>query len=189
MAARWRSTYSRKRRDSDPGIGAASLFLFLSRTTSGEQGRMLFTVSRAWRSSIPRSREFEARRTASARKRDGTLGLLFLTDLKGAMSCSASWSPPPVTAFYGLLAMMPILSLAVMLGGVSGRRQARSRWFCSIPVRFAGGGRVCLHRQPGRAGFVRDSGTDPPDHFWPVSVACTTLTAWEDPGSSVIQPF
>ncbi len=55
----------------------------------------------------------------SVEKREGTIGLLFLTDLAGydvvlgkAASCS-------LNAFYGLLAVVPVLALPLLLGGVT----------------------------------------------------------------------
>ncbi|MCF7762753.1 MAG: ABC transporter permease [Verrucomicrobia bacterium] len=55
----------------------------------------------------------------SAEKRDGTLGLLFLTPLKGydvilgkLVSCS-------VHAVFGLLAVVPMMALALLLGGLT----------------------------------------------------------------------
>jgi hypothetical protein len=55
----------------------------------------------------------------SAEKREGTIGLLFLTDLRGydvilgkLVSCS-------LNAFYGLLGIVPVLALALLLGGVT----------------------------------------------------------------------
>jgi ABC-type transport system involved in cytochrome c biogenesis permease component len=55
----------------------------------------------------------------SSEKREGTIGLLFLTDLKGydvvlgkLVSCS-------LEGFYGLLAIVPVLAMAFLLGGVT----------------------------------------------------------------------
>src|SRR5947209_10317361 len=45
----------------------------------------------------------------SEEKREGTLGLLFLTDLKGYDVVLGKLAATSVSAFYGLLAMLPVL--------------------------------------------------------------------------------
>jgi len=56
----------------------------------------------------------------SEEKRDGTLGLLFLTDLRGYDVVLGKLIATSFRAFYGLLAIFPELGLTLMLGGVSG---------------------------------------------------------------------
>ena len=56
----------------------------------------------------------------SAEKRDGTLGLLFLTNLKGYDVVLGKFIARSLNAFYGVLALLPILALPVLLGGVTG---------------------------------------------------------------------
>jgi ABC-type transport system involved in multi-copper enzyme maturation permease subunit len=55
----------------------------------------------------------------SSEKRDGTLGLLFLTDLKGYDVICGKLAANSLNAVYGLLAILPVLGLPVMLGGVT----------------------------------------------------------------------
>lgn len=55
----------------------------------------------------------------SAEKREGTLGLLFLTALKSPEMVAGILSATSVKALYGLLAAFPILGLAFLLGGVT----------------------------------------------------------------------
>lgn len=55
----------------------------------------------------------------SEEKREGTLGLLFLTDLKGYDVILGKLSATSLNSIYGLLAMLPILALSLMLGGVT----------------------------------------------------------------------
>src|SRR5712671_6724437 len=54
----------------------------------------------------------------SSEKRDETLGLLFLTDLKGYDVVLGKLVATSVRSVYGLLATFPILSLPMLLGGV-----------------------------------------------------------------------
>ena len=55
----------------------------------------------------------------SSEKREGTLGLLFLTDLKGYDVICGKLAANSLNALYGLVAILPVLSLPVMLGGVT----------------------------------------------------------------------
>lgn len=55
----------------------------------------------------------------SAEKREGTLGLLFLTDLKGYDVVLGKMVATSLNAFYGLLAVVPVLAIPLLLGGVT----------------------------------------------------------------------
>ena len=55
----------------------------------------------------------------SEEKREGTLGLLFLTDLKGYDVVLGKLVATSVSSFYGLLAVMPVLAVPLLLGGSS----------------------------------------------------------------------
>lgn len=56
----------------------------------------------------------------SEEKREGTLGLLFLTDLRGYDVVLGKLICHSLQAFYGLLAAVPILGLTMLSGGVAG---------------------------------------------------------------------
>jgi len=63
-----------------------------------------------------------ARQTAdclSAEKREGTLGLLFLTDLNSYDVILGKLAAASLASFHALLAMVPILGCALFLGGVT----------------------------------------------------------------------
>lgn len=55
----------------------------------------------------------------SQEKRDGTLGLLFLTDLKGYDVVLGKLVANSITVFYGLLAVIPVFALPLLMGGVT----------------------------------------------------------------------
>jgi ABC-type Na+ efflux pump permease subunit len=55
----------------------------------------------------------------SEEKREGTLGLLFLTDLRGFDVVLGKLTATSINALYGLLAILPILAVAFLLGGIS----------------------------------------------------------------------
>src|SRR5437773_6448932 len=56
----------------------------------------------------------------SEEKREGTLGLLFLTNIRGYDVVLGKFISHSVQAFYGLLAAFPVLALTLLAGGVSG---------------------------------------------------------------------
>ncbi len=58
----------------------------------------------------------------SEERREGTLGLLFLTDLKGYDIVLGKLAAAALPAFFNLLAVFPILAIPLTLGGVTGRQ-------------------------------------------------------------------
>jgi len=63
--------------------------------------------------------------SVSGEKREGTIGLLFLTDLKGFDVILGKLVATSVHAFFGLLAAIPVLGLSLMMGGITGAEFAR----------------------------------------------------------------
>jgi ABC-type transport system involved in multi-copper enzyme maturation permease subunit len=61
----------------------------------------------------------------SRERREGTLGFLFLTDLKGYDVVFGKFMAISLNAFYGLLAVFPILGLSLLAGGVTGQEFGR----------------------------------------------------------------
>lgn len=61
----------------------------------------------------------------SEEKREGTLGLLFLTDLKGYDIVFGKVFATSLNSFYGLLAIFPVLALPLLLGGMTNGEFAR----------------------------------------------------------------
>jgi len=55
----------------------------------------------------------------SGEKRDGTLGFLFLTDLKPYDVVFGKLAATSLPALYGLLAVVPVLTVPILLGGVT----------------------------------------------------------------------
>jgi hypothetical protein len=122
VAARRHSTYWSR-------VGAAlmglvvSVYLYVvaSPFAQAQLGLVLFTAL-AWISLVycllagPRL----TADCVSAEKREGTLGLLFLTDLKDYDIVLGKLAASSTRAFYGLLALFPVLGVAVLFGGVTG---------------------------------------------------------------------
>jgi ABC-type transport system involved in multi-copper enzyme maturation permease subunit len=57
--------------------------------------------------------------SVSREKREGTLGLLFLTDLRGKDIILGKLAANSLNTVYGLLGLLPLLAIPVMMGGVS----------------------------------------------------------------------
>ncbi len=55
----------------------------------------------------------------SEEKREGTLGLLFLTDLKGHDVVLGKLAATSLGGFYGLMTVFPIMALTLLLGGIA----------------------------------------------------------------------
>jgi hypothetical protein len=61
----------------------------------------------------------------SSEKREGTLGLLFLTDLKGYDVVLGKLCSTAINSLYGMLAAFPILGIALIGGGITGNEFLR----------------------------------------------------------------
>src|SRR5216684_7169785 len=55
----------------------------------------------------------------SEEKREGTLGLLFLTDLKGYDVVLGKLAANSLNVFYCVLAVLPVLAVPLLMGGVT----------------------------------------------------------------------
>ncbi|SPE55249.1 conserved membrane hypothetical protein [Verrucomicrobia bacterium] len=62
----------------------------------------------------------------SGERREGTLGLLFLTSLKGRDVVLGKLTAAGISAFYALVGFLPSLALALLAGGTSGWTLART---------------------------------------------------------------
>ena len=61
----------------------------------------------------------------SEERRDGTLGLLFLTELRGIDIIAGKLAATSLHVIYGLIAFVPVLAIAILAGGVSGTEFSR----------------------------------------------------------------
>ncbi len=62
----------------------------------------------------------------SEEKREGTLGLLFLTPLRGYDVVTGKLLATSLRSFYALLALLPILAITQLMGGVTGMQYLKS---------------------------------------------------------------
>ena len=117
-------------------VMVGALVLFLSGLAGGawtvNGGRMLEVVLRV----LVTCCLLEGIRQASGglceERREGTLGLLFLTDLTGTDVVLGKFAGTVISAAYALLAMLPIVAVAVLFGGVTGGEVVRL--FAALPV-------------------------------------------------------
>lgn len=78
--------------------------------------------------------------TISEERREGTLGLLFLTDLKGYDIVLGKLAASSLSGVYSLLAIVPILGTTLLFGGISGRQFGLTvlvlvnTLFCSLAI-------------------------------------------------------
>ncbi len=73
----------------------------------------------------------------AAEKQGGTIGLLFLTDLKGYDIVFGKLAAHSITAFFGLLALFPIIAVPLLMGGVTGLEFSRMLLVLAVTMLFS----------------------------------------------------
>lgn len=101
-------------------LGGSWLFLVMHRATPLELGQNLFSILSGCAVFFGLvSGCFATADCLSEEKREGTLGLLFLTDLKGYDVVLGKLAANSLNAFYTVAAVVPLLAVPVMLGGLT----------------------------------------------------------------------
>jgi hypothetical protein len=101
-------------------VAATWIFLISRSESQREIGQVIFYVLTG--ASLAYCLLAGLRATAdclSEEKREGTLGLLFLTDLRGYDVVIGKLVANSLNAFYGVLAMVPVLGVPLLMGGVT----------------------------------------------------------------------
>jgi ABC-type transport system involved in multi-copper enzyme maturation permease subunit len=149
----------------------------------------------------------------SGEKREGTLGLLFLTDLKGYDVVIGKMGANSINAFYGILAVLPIFGVPLLMGGITlgefGRMAlvAVNALFFSLSLgicvsAFSRSGRksaamtfllllifsAVLPAIGGYKMYLTSSASPDPAFFWP-SAGYTYFLAWEKPYRTFPEDF
>ena len=130
VAARKRSTFWLRVAAALAGLVIGGGFLLLTAVRGGrpaEMGAVLFNVL-AWLCLAAglSAGLFLTSDCLSEEKREGTLGLLFLTDLRGYDVALGKLLATSLQGFYALLAIFPILAITLLMGGVSGAQYWKS---------------------------------------------------------------
>ncbi len=96
----------------------------------------------------------------SEERREGTLGLLFLTDLKGHDVVLGKLASTSLHSFYGLLAVVPMLAVPLLMGGVTPGEFARSALvlLATLFLSLAAGMFVSAFSHDSRAAILRTLG-------------------------------
>jgi len=102
-------------------LGMSSVSLaFISLSGGRNAGAPMFTLLTGYAFGLCLlSGAFFAAHSLTEEKRQGTLGLLFLTDLKGYDVVLGKFAATSLNALYGLLALLPVTALPLLLGGVT----------------------------------------------------------------------
>jgi ABC-type transport system involved in multi-copper enzyme maturation permease subunit len=102
-------------------IGTGAVVLIRAFKIPTAMGEVLFSVL-TWLSFVAAlsAGVFFTADSLSEEKREGTLGLLFLTDLRGYDVATGKLTAAWLRCFYALLAVFPVLAVTLMLGGVTG---------------------------------------------------------------------
>ena len=123
IAARGKATYRWRVMSGATGIGVLAVMAWILAAEGSPQsvhGQWMFyaclTVSAlfAFMASFSVTAD-----SVSREKREGTLGLLFLTDLRGRDIIFGKLAANSLNTVYGLLGMIPLLAIPILMGGVS----------------------------------------------------------------------
>jgi len=120
-ASRRRGTYWMRLASAATGlIGGGWVMLIMRREPPAELGIVLFiAISVAAYVYCLFIGIFRTADCLSEEKREGTLGLLFLTDLKGYDIVFGKLAATSLNAFYGILALFPVMAIPLLVGGVT----------------------------------------------------------------------
>lgn len=122
VAARRKSTYRIRLWSAFAAILVASaLLIFFEMDARIVSGKNVFMILNSYAFGLCLfAGSFLTADCLSEEKREGTLGLLFLTDLKGYDVVLGKMLATSLNAFYALFALFPVLALPLLLGGVTG---------------------------------------------------------------------
>jgi ABC-type transport system involved in multi-copper enzyme maturation permease subunit len=107
------------------GVGAVPLWLGGDWSTSASLGRQLFDVlTRLTFFLCVLAGPMLTADALSEEKREGTLGFLFLTDLRAADVVLGKLAAASVATVFGLLAVVPVVAVGLLLAGSIGSSAA-----------------------------------------------------------------
>jgi hypothetical protein len=119
-ASRRRATYWSRLAAALAGWGAAAWILLAGQGAGAQSGAVVFKVLAALVFAYAAVGGLLATSDClSGEKREGTLGLLFLTDLKGYDVVFGKLASTSVKTIYGMLAVVPALAISIVMGAVT----------------------------------------------------------------------
>jgi ABC-type transport system involved in cytochrome c biogenesis permease component len=135
------------------GLGLATFALLLVSVSRGRSmGNPLFSLLTGYGFAMALlAGVFLTSDALTEEKRSGTLGLLFLTNLKGYDVVLGKFMAQSLTAFYCLLALLPVTALPLLLGGVEGAEFWRMALALGNALFFSLAAGICV------SAFMRDS--------------------------------
>jgi len=123
IAARGKATYRWRVMSGATGIGVLAVMAWIlaaERSPQSMHGQWMFHACLVVSALFAFMASFSVTADSVSReKRDGTLGLLFLTDLRGWDIILGKLAANSLNTVYGLLGMIPLLGIPILLGGVS----------------------------------------------------------------------
>src|SRR5882757_8578469 len=123
MAARRKGTYRMRTWTALIAILVTFAFLLGAVITGGgsEAGPLLLKVLSTYTAALCLfTALFLTADSISEEKREGTIGFLFLTDLRGYDVVLGKFIARSLNAFYGLMALLPVMAIALLFGGLTG---------------------------------------------------------------------
>src|SRR5207302_1134163 len=124
VAARRKGTYRIRSWTAVIAMGVSFVsffFLWLAGGVRGNIGNQLFSNLTSYAFGLCLlAGVFLTADSLSEEKREGTLGLLFLTDLHGYDIVLGKFVARSLNAFYALFALLPLIALPLLMGGVTG---------------------------------------------------------------------
>jgi ABC-type transport system involved in cytochrome c biogenesis permease component len=126
VAARRRGTYWSRLSAAFAGWAVAAWILAAANNGSAQNGAVVFRILAGLVFAYTALAGLLATGDClSEEKREGTLGLLFLTDLKGYDVVLGKLASTSVKTIYGVLAVAPVLAVSIVLGAVTEGEVAR----------------------------------------------------------------
>ena len=121
VAARRASTYRGRFVTALTVVGVGAYLLRLSPVIRGG-GIPIFTMVTMCLAGLAVVSGWAGYDSISQEKRDGTIGFLFLTDLKGKDIVLGKLAASALPSIYAAMGVLPVLAIATLLGGVTARQ-------------------------------------------------------------------
>jgi ABC-type transport system involved in multi-copper enzyme maturation permease subunit len=175
VASRRVSTYWGRTLAAALGLGLCAWFIYMATGIArGSLGPKLFMLLAGLAFLFTAlSGMFFSADSVSMEKREGTLGLLFLTDLRAWDIALGKLSASSLAAVYSIFAIIPVLALSLLLGGTSAAEYLRvlAMLFSTLVFSLTAGLMASVSCQDGRRASVMTLGILLMATFFPWAVS------------------